>query len=110
MTPDPRPREPAPRGFVALAALVVALAALKFALARSGPELDTDAYGHAVIGRRFLADPGNIHLHWVWLPLWHVVHGALARIGSGLEGLRLVDVALSSAGPLVLARTLALSA
>lgn len=103
-----RPPEAArPRGFLALALLVASLAALKLALVASGPELDTDAYGHAVIGRRFLIDPGNLHLHWVWLPLWHVVHAAFARVGSGLEALRLVDVALSSAGPLLLARTLA---
>ncbi|HEU4412695.1 MAG TPA: hypothetical protein VFS43_46050 [Polyangiaceae bacterium] len=110
-TPPPRPPGAArPRGFVALVGLVALLAALKLALAASGPELDTDAYGHAVIGRRFLVDPSNIHLHWVWLPLWHVVHAAFARAGSGLEALRLVDVALSSATPLVLARTLALAA
>jgi hypothetical protein len=104
------PEAPWPRGSLALAALVAALAALKLALVAAGPELDTDAYGHAVIGRRFLIDPGNIHLHWVWLPLWHVVHAALARAGSGLEALRLADIALSSAAPFVLARTLALRA
>lgn len=96
-----------PRGLLALVGLVAASAALKFALIAAGPELDTDAYGHAVIGRRFLIDPGNIHLHWVWLPLWHVVHAALAALGSGLEALRFADVALSSASPLLLALTLA---
>ncbi|MCU0681824.1 MAG: hypothetical protein MUF34_06135 [Polyangiaceae bacterium] len=96
-----------PRGLPALVGLVVAIAALKLALVAAGPELDTDAYGHAVIGRRFLIDPGNIHLHWVWLPLWHVVHAAIAALGSGLGALRYADVALSSASPIVLALTLA---
>jgi hypothetical protein len=105
--PDRAPSGPPPRGFAALAALAVALAAVKLALIASGPELDTDAYGHAVIGRRFLVDPGNVHLHWVWLPLWHVVHAAFARAGSGLDALRAVDAVASSAAPLLLARTLA---
>ncbi|HEU4538375.1 MAG TPA: hypothetical protein VFS00_29850, partial [Polyangiaceae bacterium] len=96
-----------PRGLPALVGLVAAIAALKLALIAAGPELDTDAYGHAVIGRRFLIDPGNIHLHWVWLPLWHVVHAAIAALGSGLGALRVADVALSSGGPFLLAFALA---
>jgi hypothetical protein len=95
-----------PRGLPALLALSLGLALLKLLLVASGPDLDTDAYGHAVIGRHLLSDWSNVRVHWVWLPLWHVVHATAAALGVGMTGVRVANVALSVAAPVLLARTL----
>jgi hypothetical protein len=51
-------------------------------------DVDTDAYGHFIVGRRLLENPTDLSVHWVWLPLWHVVHALADRAGVGFEGVR----------------------
>jgi hypothetical protein len=85
---------------------VAAITALRLGILLAGPDTDTDAYGHAMAGRFMLADPTDLQVHWVWLPLWHAVHAALAALGGGIAQARLLDLVLSMAAPFVLARML----
>ena len=84
-----------------------ALAALRLDLLHAGPDLDGDAYGHAIIGRTLLANPTDLRQHWVWLPLWHFCYAGLHLLGGGLQAMRKIDVALSSLQPLLLVAALA---
>jgi hypothetical protein len=84
----------------------VVLAALRLDLLRAGPDLDGDAYGHAIIGRTLLANPTDLRQHWVWLPLWHFCYAGLHLLGGGLEAMRKIDVGLSSLQPLLLVAAL----
>jgi 4-amino-4-deoxy-L-arabinose transferase-like glycosyltransferase len=86
--------------------LIATATALRLALLLAGPDLDTDAYGHAMAGRFFLDTPADLRIHWVWLPLWHVVHAAVAAAGGALDHVRLLNVALGVLSPLLLARLL----
>jgi hypothetical protein len=65
-------------------------------------EIDSDAYGHFFIAIAARRDPGNIDVHWVWLPLFHFVVGALTKIGLTFRGLRLVNALLATLPPLVI--------
>jgi hypothetical protein len=96
-------------GWAALLIVVAAVTAARLALFAAGPDLDSDSYGHAVIGRTLLLAPTDVRQHWVWLPLWQYVFTALALVGRGLEEVRLANVALSAVAPLLLARTIELS-
>lgn len=98
-------REWAPWTVGVLAA--IALAALRLDLLHAGPDLDGDAYGHAIIGRTLLANPTDLRQHWVWLPLWHFCYAGLHLLGGGLQAMRKIDVALSSLQPLLLVAALA---
>jgi hypothetical protein len=86
-----------------LLAVVAAATAARLALVAAGPDLDSDAYGHAVIGRTLLFAPADLRLHWVWLPLWQYVFTALALVGRGLDDVRLANVLLAAATPILLA-------
>lgn len=90
-----------------LGAVVAATAVAKLSLLSAGPEFDPDAYAHAMAGRRMLENATDVRVHWVWLPLWHLVHGLAARFGSGTYTVRALNVALTSAAPLMLAAMLA---
>ncbi|MCS6899449.1 MAG: glycosyltransferase family 39 protein [Myxococcales bacterium] len=79
---------------------------LRLAILLSGPDLDTDAYGHAMVGRFFLDTPADLRIHWVWLPLWHLVHAGVAAAGGALDHARLLNVALGILAPWLLARLL----
>lgn len=85
---------------IALAVMLVSLA--RCALVTAGPDLDTDAYGHAMAGRRLLLEPFNLRIHWVWLPAIHGLHALLTQLGWGLQGVRFVNVLLSALGPMLL--------
>jgi hypothetical protein len=85
---------------------IAAATALRLAVLLAGPDLDTDAYGHAMVGRFFLDTPADLRIHWVWLPLWHVVHAAIAAAGGALDHARWLNVALGVLSPLLLARLL----
>jgi hypothetical protein len=65
-------------------------------------EIDSDAYGHFFIAIATRRDPTNLAVHWVWLPLYHFVVGALTTIGLSFRGLRLANAALATLGPLLL--------
>jgi hypothetical protein len=82
---------------VGLAALLV-----RVALVLATPDVDTDAYGHFAIGRALLADPRNLQVHWVWLPGYHYLIWALAHLGVGFTGVRLLSALLQAAAPFLL--------
>ena len=81
---------------------VVALAAWRIACVRAGPDVDTDAYAHHMIARAILADPGDLAVHWVWLPLFHYVQVPLVALGGTMQDVRWANVALSAVLPVLL--------
>jgi hypothetical protein len=87
---------------VALLVTLAALAAWRGACVLAGPDIDTDAYAHHMIARAILADPGDLAVHWVWLPLFHYAQVPLVALGGTMEAVRWIDVALSAALPIVL--------
>jgi hypothetical protein len=89
-----------------LFAVVLWATGLRLALVYAGPDLDTDSYGHAVIGRLLRDNWTDVSRHWVWLPLWHFVYTLLSFINAGLREIRLFNVALAAVLPLLLTRLL----
>jgi hypothetical protein len=87
---------------VALALAVAALAAWRGACVLTGPDVDTDAYAHHMIARAILADPRDLAVHWVWLPLFHYAQVPLVALGGTMDDVRWINVALSAALPFVL--------
>lgn len=75
-------------------------------LLRSGPDIDSDAYGHMDIGQKLVNDPLDTGVHWVWLPLWHYVCAAVLAVGGTHDTLRGFNALLSSALPGLLAALL----
>src|SRR6185436_19606504 len=67
-----------------------------------GPDPDTDAYGHYVIARQFLQTPLDLHIHWVWLPLYHLLLAAGIAAGATLDHVRYATSVLSTLTPLLL--------
>ncbi len=70
---------------------------------QSGPDTDSDAYGHMAAGAAWLQRPLDTRVHWVWLPLWHLVCAAAIKLGGGHQSLRVANAALSSLLPAMLA-------
>jgi hypothetical protein len=87
---------------VALALLLAGLAAWRGACVLTGPDIDTDAYAHHMIARAILADPSDLAVHWVWLPLFHYLQVPFVALGGTMNGIRWVNVALSAFVPVVL--------
>ena len=81
---------------------LMALAAWRAACVLAGPDVDTDAYAHHMIARAILADPRDLAVHWVWLPLFHYVQVPLVALGGTMQVVRWANVALSAALPVVL--------
>lgn len=92
--------------WVALALAVGWATWARLALRASGPELDTDAFAHMLIGRRMLEDWRDLRVHWVWLPLWHVVDALVTLAGGTLEQVRVGNTLLAMLPPFLLAATL----
>jgi hypothetical protein len=93
------------RALAPLALLGVALAALAFwraACVLAGPDVDTDAYAHHMIARQILADPHDLAVHWVWLPLFHYAQVPLVWLGGSMQAVRWTNVVLAAASPLLL--------
>jgi hypothetical protein len=86
----------------ALAIALVALALWRAACVVSGPEVDTDAYAHHMIARAILADPRDLAIHWVWLPLFHYLQVPLVAAGGTLQSVRWANVLIAAVGPAVL--------
>jgi hypothetical protein len=84
------------------ALLIVALCVWRIRCIGTGPDPDTDAYGHFVIARQFLETPGDLAIHWVWLPLYHLLLAAGIALGAGLDQVRYANALLSTATPLLL--------
>jgi len=87
---------------ITLALAVLALAAWRVTCVLAGPDVDTDAYAHHMIARAILADPGDLAVHWVWLPLFHYAQVPLVALGGTMQDVRWLNVALSAALPVVL--------
>lgn len=88
---------------MALFAAVLLVTAAKLAIIFTGPDYDGDAYAHAMAGRRMLLTPGDVTLHWVWLPLIHVLYAAATLAGDGLRAMRVFNALVSSASALLFA-------
>ncbi|MEO8184266.1 MAG: hypothetical protein ABI895_36055 [Deltaproteobacteria bacterium] len=67
-----------------------------------GPDPDTDAYGHYVIARQFLETPFDLQIHWVWLPLYHLLLAAGVAVGATLDHVRYANAVLSAGTPILL--------
>jgi hypothetical protein len=87
---------------VALGLAVAGLAIWRAACVLAGPDVDTDAYAHHMIARAILADPRDLAVHWVWLPLFHYLQVPLVALGGTMNDVRWANVALSAAVPVVL--------
>ena len=88
-----------------LAALCLAVAILllwRGSCVLAGPDIDTDAYAHHMIARAILADPRDLAVHWVWLPLFHYAQVPLVLLGGTLNTVRWINVLLTAALPVVL--------
>jgi hypothetical protein len=97
MRPDKR------QAALAVLVLVVALLAVwRVALVGLGPDPDSDAYGHHGIARQILVAPGDLSVHWVWLPLFHYAQTLLVVLGGTMTTVRFVNVAVWCAVPLLL--------
>ncbi|HEY1691973.1 MAG TPA: hypothetical protein VGG39_07415 [Polyangiaceae bacterium] len=84
---------------VALGIALAVLTACKVACVLAGPDVDTDAYAHHMIARAILADPHDLSVHWVWLPLFHYAQVPLVALGGTMQDVRWLDVLLSGALP-----------
>jgi hypothetical protein len=93
-----------------LALALLALANWKAVCVLAGPDVDSDAYAHHMIARAILADPRDLAVHWVWLPLFHYAQVPLVALGGSMEYVRWLNVLLSTALPVVLYRYVARTA
>ena len=93
-----------------LAVALLALANWKAACILAGPDVDTDAYAHHMIARAILADPHDLAVHWVWLPLFHYAQVPLVALGGTMEHVRWINVLLSTLTPVLLYRYVARTA
>jgi hypothetical protein len=91
-----------PPTVAALALALLALATWRATCVLAGPDIDTDAYAHHMIARAILADPRDLAVHWVWLPLFHYAQVPLVALGGSLDAVRWLNVALAAATPVVL--------
>lgn len=88
---------------LALVSLVCVLASLwRLSCITLGPDPDTDAYGHYVIARQLLETPGNLRIHWVWLPLHHALIAIGVALGVSLDGVRSANAVLAALPPLMI--------
>jgi hypothetical protein len=88
--------------WLALALLVGLLAVWRSLCILAGPDIDTDAYAHHMIARAILANPGDLAVHWVWLPLFHYAQVPLVALGGSLEQVRWTNNLLAAALPCLL--------
>ena len=84
-----------------LALALLALANWKAVCVLAGPDVDTDAYAHHMIARAILADPRDLAVHWVWLPLCHYAQVPLVALGVTMQGIRWLSVAALHGAPVV---------
>jgi len=84
------------------ATLILLLTAWRIYCIGRGPDPDTDAYGHYVIARQLLDTPTNLHIHWVWLPLYHLWLALGVAAGATLDHVRYVNALASALPPLTL--------
>lgn len=89
---------------LALAVGLAPLAAWRAVCIVAGPDVDTDAYAHHMIARAVLADPRDLAVHWVWLPLFHFLQVPIVWAGGTMNTVRWTNLALAAATPWLLFR------
>jgi hypothetical protein len=95
--PEPIPTAKPARVWIWLGLGSICLATTaKLHLIGAGPDLEPDSYGHALAARLLLENPTDLDVHWVWLPLGHVVSATLLVLGCGMDGMRYLSCALTS--------------
>jgi hypothetical protein len=90
------------RRWLALLAVSGVMLVVRLAWVERFREIDSDAYGHFLIAIATRRDPWNLAVHWVWLPLYHVLVAGLTVLGLTFHRLRLANAILTTAGPLLL--------
>lgn len=85
-----------------LATLGLAAIAVRLAIIATTADVDTDAYGHFAIARALVAEPTNLHAHWVWLPGYHFLLWLSIHFGAGFTTARVMSAILQAAAPLLL--------
>ncbi|MBI2394045.1 MAG: glycosyltransferase family 39 protein [Deltaproteobacteria bacterium] len=90
------------RGWGLVVCVVVGLSIWRAAFVVAGVDPDSDAYGHHTIARQILVDPRDLTVHWVWLPFFHYAQAAAIALGGTLQSVRLFNVVLAAATPLLL--------
>lgn len=65
-------------------------------------EIDSDAYGHYFIAIAARRNPGNINVHWVWLPFFHFLVGIFTKLGLTFRGVRIANAILATLPPLLI--------
>jgi hypothetical protein len=55
-----------------------------------------------MIARAILADPRDLAVHWVWLPLFHYIQVPVVALGGTMQWVRWANVALASVPPAML--------
>ncbi|HTV21019.1 MAG TPA: hypothetical protein VMG12_20175 [Polyangiaceae bacterium] len=100
--PSRAPRWVAWAPSLALGAVLAGLCVWRLACVSVGPDPDTDAYGHYVIAQQLLETPWNFKIHWVWLPLYHLLLALGVALGAGLDQVRAANAIAATAPALVL--------
>lgn len=93
-------------GWALVASAVVWVTVIRAGLIAAGADIDHDALDHAYIARRLLTEWRDLRLHWVWLPLWHVVGAMVVTLHGSITTVRWLNVALSALSPVLLTETL----
>jgi hypothetical protein len=68
------------------------------------PDFDGDAYAHYEFASRVVHHPGDLTLHWIWLPGFHFFVAGLQILGAGIRGVRITNALLQTVGPILLYR------
>lgn len=90
-----------------LASLLLGLCVYRLMCVHAGPDPDTDAYGHFSIARQLLATPLELRIHWVWLPLYHLLLAGPVALGASLDQVREANALAAGLPPLLLLWALA---
>jgi hypothetical protein len=93
-------------GWVALALVVAWVTAVRLGVLAAGPDPDIDGYAHFQIARRLVSEWRDLKIHWVWLPLWHLVDLVCDALGGGFVAVRAFSLVCSAASSFALAALL----
>lgn len=85
-----------------LALVVLWTTGLRLQLIAAGPDPDLDAQLHFRIGVRLVTERTDLLVHWVWLPLWHLLDAAVYALGGTLTAVRHLSVAFTAASSFAL--------
>lgn len=92
--------------FFVLSAILILIAAWQVKFIITIPDSDTDAYVHHVIARQIIMEPGDLSIHWVWLPLFHYISAGAIILGAGMQAIRFANILIWILTPVLLFRFL----